>query len=123
LRLIWSGNIVSQYDSKKLKKAIENVITRAGFSPTDLMNDFSLKTDFINSVYARMHSSTPISSRPNIIAISLDISEKINNVPVDWSGNIVSQYDSKKLKKAIENVITCMQGCTRQHPFLAVLTL
>ncbi|KAJ5844751.1 hypothetical protein N7534_008420 [Penicillium rubens] len=35
----WSGNIVSQYDSKKLKKAIENVITRAGFSPTDLMND------------------------------------------------------------------------------------
>ncbi|CAG8045177.1 unnamed protein product [Penicillium nalgiovense] len=35
----WSGNIVSQYDSKKLKKAIENVITRAGLSPTDLMND------------------------------------------------------------------------------------
>ncbi|KAJ5238211.1 Acyl transferase/acyl hydrolase/lysophospholipase [Penicillium chrysogenum] len=35
----WSGNIVSQYDSKKLKKAIENVITHAGLSPTDLMND------------------------------------------------------------------------------------
>lgn len=35
----WSGNIVSQYDSKKLKNAIENVITRAGLSPTDLMND------------------------------------------------------------------------------------
>ncbi|CAI7636757.1 unnamed protein product [Penicillium glandicola] len=35
----WSGNIVSQYDSKKLKKAVENVITRAGLSPTDLMND------------------------------------------------------------------------------------
>jgi hypothetical protein len=35
----WSGNIVSQYDSKKLKRAIENVITRAGLSPTDLMND------------------------------------------------------------------------------------
>lgn len=32
-------------------------------------------------------------------------SEKINNVPVDWSGNIKSQYDSKKLKRAIENVI------------------
>ncbi|KAJ9487435.1 hypothetical protein VN97_g5887 [Penicillium thymicola] len=35
----WSGNIVSQYDSKKLKKAIENVILRAGLLPTDLMND------------------------------------------------------------------------------------
>ncbi|KGO58344.1 Acyl transferase/acyl hydrolase/lysophospholipase [Penicillium expansum] len=35
----WSGKIVSQYDSNKLKKAIENVITRAGLSPTDLMND------------------------------------------------------------------------------------
>lgn len=35
----WSGNIVSQYDSKKLKTAIENVITRAGFSPADLMDD------------------------------------------------------------------------------------
>ncbi|OQD99672.1 hypothetical protein PENVUL_c063G06880 [Penicillium vulpinum] len=35
----WSGKIVSKYDSKKLKKAIENVITRAGLSPTDLMND------------------------------------------------------------------------------------
>lgn len=34
-----SGKIVSQYDSKKLKNAIENVITRAGLSPTDLMND------------------------------------------------------------------------------------
>jgi predicted acylesterase/phospholipase RssA len=32
-------------------------------------------------------------------------SEKINNVPVDWRGNIVSQYDSKRLKRAIENVI------------------
>ncbi|KAJ5926086.1 Acyl transferase/acyl hydrolase/lysophospholipase, partial [Penicillium verrucosum] len=29
----------SQYDSKKLKKAIENVILRAGLLPTDLMND------------------------------------------------------------------------------------
>jgi predicted acylesterase/phospholipase RssA len=35
----WSGNILSQYDSKKLKAAIENVITRAGLSPTDLMDD------------------------------------------------------------------------------------
>ncbi|KGO76027.1 Acyl transferase/acyl hydrolase/lysophospholipase [Penicillium italicum] len=35
----WSGKIISQYDSKKLKKAIETVITRAGLSPTDLMND------------------------------------------------------------------------------------
>ncbi|OQE36867.1 hypothetical protein PENCOP_c011G04056 [Penicillium coprophilum] len=35
----WSGKIVSQFDSKRLKKAIENVITRAGLSPADLMND------------------------------------------------------------------------------------
>ncbi|KAJ5190029.1 Acyl transferase/acyl hydrolase/lysophospholipase [Penicillium cf. griseofulvum] len=35
----WSGKIVSQYDSKRLKKAIESVITRVGLLPTDLMND------------------------------------------------------------------------------------
>ncbi|KAJ5153611.1 uncharacterized protein N7500_009050 [Penicillium coprophilum] len=35
----WSGKIVSQFDSQRLKKAIENVITRAGLSPTDPMND------------------------------------------------------------------------------------
>ncbi|CAG8919613.1 unnamed protein product [Penicillium salamii] len=39
----WSGNIISQYDSKRLKSAIEMVITRAGFSPTDLMNDEKLR--------------------------------------------------------------------------------
>lgn len=39
----WSGNIQSQYDSKKLKKAIENVINRAGLCPTDLMNDGKLR--------------------------------------------------------------------------------
>jgi predicted acylesterase/phospholipase RssA len=32
-------------------------------------------------------------------------SEKISNVPMDWSGNIRSQYDSRKLKLAVENVI------------------
>lgn len=32
-------------------------------------------------------------------------SDKINNLPVDLSGNIKAQYDSQKLKHAIENVI------------------
>lgn len=31
--------------------------------------------------------------------------DKINNLPVDWSGNIKAQYDSKRLKAAIETVI------------------
>lgn len=31
--------------------------------------------------------------------------EKTNNLPVDWAGNIRAQYDSKKLKSAIEHVI------------------
>ena len=35
----WSGNIKSQYDSRKLQRAIENVITRVGLSPTDPMDD------------------------------------------------------------------------------------
>ncbi|KAJ5781337.1 hypothetical protein N7457_006497 [Penicillium paradoxum] len=32
-------------------------------------------------------------------------SEKITSLPVDWSGNIKSQYDSERLKTAVENVI------------------
>lgn len=32
--------------------------------------------------------------------------EKVNNLPIDWAGNIVPQYDSKKLKVAIEEVIS-----------------
>lgn len=31
--------------------------------------------------------------------------EKVNNIPVDWSGKIRPQYDSQRLKAAIENVI------------------
>ncbi|KAF3391629.1 hypothetical protein F1880_007909 [Penicillium rolfsii] len=31
--------------------------------------------------------------------------EKVNNIPVDWSGNIRPQYDSQRLKAAIQNVI------------------
>lgn len=31
--------------------------------------------------------------------------EKANSLPVDWAGNIRAQYDSKKLKSAIEHVI------------------
>lgn len=33
-------------------------------------------------------------------------SEKANNIPVDWAGNIQAQYDSKKLRAAIEEVVT-----------------
>lgn len=32
-------------------------------------------------------------------------SEKTNNLPVDWSGNIQAQYDSKKLRLAVEKVV------------------
>lgn len=32
-------------------------------------------------------------------------SENINNLPVGWSGNIQVQYDSRRLKSAIEDVI------------------
>ncbi|KAJ5349493.1 hypothetical protein N7541_007220 [Penicillium brevicompactum] len=32
--------------------------------------------------------------------------EKVHNLPIDWAGNIVPQYDSKKLKVAIEEVIS-----------------
>lgn len=35
----WSGNIRAQYDSKKLKSAIEHVIQKAGVGPNDLMDD------------------------------------------------------------------------------------
>ncbi|KAJ5157873.1 uncharacterized protein N7482_008973 [Penicillium canariense] len=31
--------------------------------------------------------------------------EKLNNIPVDWSGNIRGRYDSQRLKAAIEHVI------------------
>lgn len=31
--------------------------------------------------------------------------EKMNSLPVDWAGNIRAQYDSKKLRHAIEQVI------------------
>jgi hypothetical protein len=31
--------------------------------------------------------------------------EKVNNIPVDWSGKIRPQYDSQRLKAAIQNVI------------------
>ncbi|KAJ5729684.1 Acyl transferase/acyl hydrolase/lysophospholipase [Penicillium malachiteum] len=39
IALDWSGNIKAQYDSQKLRAAIENVIVRAGVSPDALMND------------------------------------------------------------------------------------
>ncbi|KAJ5801938.1 Acyl transferase/acyl hydrolase/lysophospholipase [Penicillium pulvis] len=35
----WSFNIRAKFDSNRLKAAIEHVITKAGASPTDLMND------------------------------------------------------------------------------------
>ncbi|KAJ5641329.1 hypothetical protein N7490_005329 [Penicillium lividum] len=35
----WSLNIRAKFDSKRLKAAIEHVITQAGASPTDLMDD------------------------------------------------------------------------------------
>lgn len=35
----WSFNIRAKFDSKRLKAAIEHVITQAGALPTDLMND------------------------------------------------------------------------------------
>ncbi|KAJ5592025.1 Acyl transferase/acyl hydrolase/lysophospholipase [Penicillium hispanicum] len=35
----WSGNVKAQYDSNKLRAAIEHVITRAGHSPDELLND------------------------------------------------------------------------------------
>ncbi|KAJ5660528.1 hypothetical protein N7507_006979 [Penicillium longicatenatum] len=35
----WSLNIRAQFDSKRLKAAIEHVITKAGASPNDLMDD------------------------------------------------------------------------------------
>lgn len=35
----WSGNIKAQYDSKRLKAAIETVIINAGASPEDAMDD------------------------------------------------------------------------------------
>lgn len=37
----WSGKIKAQFDSKRLKAAIEHVIEKAGFSSNDLMNDGS----------------------------------------------------------------------------------
>ena len=40
----WSGNIKAQFDSDKLKAAIEHVIEKAGFSPDDLMDDGSSRS-------------------------------------------------------------------------------
>ncbi|KAJ5081108.1 Acyl transferase/acyl hydrolase/lysophospholipase [Penicillium angulare] len=37
--LDWSGNVKAQYDSQKLRAVIERVITDAGASPNDLLND------------------------------------------------------------------------------------
>lgn len=34
-----SGNVKAQYDSRKLRAAIEQVVSRAGFSPNDPLND------------------------------------------------------------------------------------
>ncbi|KAJ6014335.1 Acyl transferase/acyl hydrolase/lysophospholipase [Penicillium herquei] len=39
IALDWSGNVKAQYDSQRLRAAIEQVITRSGASPSDLMND------------------------------------------------------------------------------------
>lgn len=41
--------------------------------------------------------------------------EKINNVPVDWAGNIKAQYDSRRLRTVIEDVIT-RSGASPQDP-------
>lgn len=35
----WSGNIKPQYDSRKLKAAVDHVIKRTGLEPDDPMND------------------------------------------------------------------------------------
>ncbi|KAJ6039423.1 hypothetical protein N7499_004385 [Penicillium canescens] len=35
----WSGNVKSQYDSRKLRSAVEDVVSRCGLSPNDLLND------------------------------------------------------------------------------------
>ena len=39
LSISWSGTIKAQFDSKRLKNAIEEVIARHGASQTDLFND------------------------------------------------------------------------------------
>ncbi|KAJ5732391.1 Acyl transferase/acyl hydrolase/lysophospholipase, partial [Penicillium malachiteum] len=39
IALDWSGNVKAQYDSQKLRAAIEHVIVSAGVSPDALMND------------------------------------------------------------------------------------
>lgn len=35
----WTGRVQARFDSAKLKTAIDEVITRQGYSPTDLFND------------------------------------------------------------------------------------
>jgi hypothetical protein len=37
--LSWRGKVKAQFDSKKLKAAVEEVIVNAGFSVTDAFND------------------------------------------------------------------------------------
>lgn len=39
LPLSWRGRVKAQFDSKKLKAAVEEVIVNAGFSITDAFND------------------------------------------------------------------------------------
>ena len=41
LPISWTGRIKAQFDSTRLKNAIEEVITRQGASKTDLFNDGS----------------------------------------------------------------------------------
>lgn len=41
--------------------------------------------------------------------------DKVNNLPVDWSGNIKAQYDSTRLKTAIE-AVTTSAGANPQDP-------
>ena len=41
LPISWTGRTKAQFDSTRLKKAIEEVITRQGASTTDLLNDGS----------------------------------------------------------------------------------
>jgi hypothetical protein len=40
----WSGNVKSQYESRKLRSAIEDVISRCGLSSDDLMNDGKVRS-------------------------------------------------------------------------------
>jgi hypothetical protein len=39
LPISWRGKLKTRFDSTKLKRAVEEVINRAGASPTDAFND------------------------------------------------------------------------------------